>query len=142
CILYDKRGDGTFVDVTKQAGVSAAEWNADAAVADIYLDGDLDLYVSNMFGANHLYRNRGDGTFEEVTQSALGRTSWGAMGARFFDADGDEFPDLYVVDMHSDMWLRTDDHDKVREHAKFDTPAGANAHDAKEITSPDETRAA
>jgi hypothetical protein len=141
CILYDNRGDGTFVDVTKAAGVSASEWNGDAAVADIDLDGDLDLYVSNMFGGNHLYRNQGDGTFEEITQSALGRTSWGGMGARFFDADGDEYPDLYVVDMHSDMWLRPDERDRVREHSKFDTPAGSNAEDWKEITSPEETRA-
>ncbi len=141
CILWDNRGDGTFADVTKEAGVSASEWNADAAVADIDLDGDLDLYVTNMFGADRLYRNLGDGKFEEITTTALGRTSWGAMGARFFDGDGDELPDLYVVDMHSDMWLNPDERDRVHPTAKFNTPAGSNAKDWKEITSPEQTHA-
>src|SRR5262249_61540177 len=105
CILWDNRGDGTFVDVTKAAAVWAAEWNGDVAVADIDLDGDQDLYVSNMFGGNHLYRNHGDGTFEEITSPALGRTSGGAMGAGFFDADGDGLADLHVLYMHPDRCL-------------------------------------
>src|SRR5262249_47334854 len=47
----------------------------------------------------------GSGKFTEVTRKALGRTSWGAVGARAFDYDGDGDLDLYVVDMHSDMWI-------------------------------------
>ena len=75
CILWKNNGDGTFADVTKAAGLTAAEWNGDVAVADYDLDGDADLYVSNMFGPNHLYRNMGDGKFADVTDKALQRTS-------------------------------------------------------------------
>jgi enediyne biosynthesis protein E4 len=140
-ILYRNNGDATFTDVTEAAGIHADEWNGDAAVADIDLDGDPDLYVSNMFGANHLYRNRGDGTFEDITASALQRTSWGGMGARFFDANGDEFPDLYVVDMHSDMWTKSDQMEQVQEGAKFNTPLGLSVGGGKRIARPEDTQA-
>ncbi|HKQ62225.1 MAG TPA: CRTAC1 family protein, partial [Candidatus Polarisedimenticolaceae bacterium] len=139
--LWRNEGGGRFHDVTEEAGVGAAEWNPDAAVADIDLDGDLDLYVSNMFGANHLYRNRGNGSFEEITDAALERTSWGGMGCVFFDADGDEWPDLYVVDMHSDMWTKTNTPGVVQAAAKFDTPLGTAVPLGKVIRTPDETRA-
>lgn len=141
-ILYRNNGNGTFTDVTAVAGIVSAEWNGDAAVADIDLDGDLDLYTSNMFGTNHLFANRGDGTFEEITDAALGYTSWGGMGATFFDANGDAYPDLYVVDMHSDMWI---DHDKpddlVRPNAKYNTPLGPTVGGGRVITSPEESEA-
>jgi hypothetical protein len=141
CILYRNEGNGTFHDATREAGVDAAEWNGDAAVADIDLDGDPDLYVSNMFGANHLLRNRGDGKFEDITGVALRRTSWGGMGARFFDADGDDYPDLYVVDMHSDMWIAPDERARIQPGAKFDTPLGDYPEHWKVVKSPDDTRA-
>ena len=142
CILYRNEGNGTFHDATREAGVDAAEWNGDAAVADIDLDGDPDLYVSNMFGTNHLLRNRGDGKFEDITAVALRRTSWGGMGARFFDADGDDYPDLYVVDMHSDMWVTPQEKDRLQPAAKFDTPLGDYPEHWKVVKSADDTRAA
>jgi hypothetical protein len=58
-----------------------------------------------MFGASTLYRNNGDGTFTDVTRSALGRTSWGAIGSKAFDFDNDGKLDLLIADMHSDMWM-------------------------------------
>ncbi len=140
-ILYRNNGNATFTDVTKAAGINSAEWNGDIAVADIDLDGDSDFYVSNMFGTNHLYRNRGDGTFEEITDESLKRTSWGGMGARFFDSNGDEFPDLYVVDMHSDMWVAPDRPGDVHPTAKFSTPLGTIVKNSSEIVSPDDTLA-
>jgi hypothetical protein len=141
CVLYRNDGDGKFTDITQEAGIASAEWNGDVTVADIDLDGDPDLYVSNMFGANHLYRNKGDGTFEDITASALGRTSWGGMGAIFFDGNGDELPDLYVVDMHSDMWVKLDKPEQVVEHAKFNTPLGTSVGGGKEIAMADDTQA-
>jgi hypothetical protein len=142
-ILYRNDGNGKFSNATEEAGVGAAEWNGDATVADIDLDGDLDLYVSNMFGANHLYRNDGGGKFSDITSEALKRTSWGGMGARFFDANGDEFPDLYVVDMHSDMWIDPTNEDAATYQAssKFNTPLGSKVGGGKVITAPDETQA-
>jgi len=148
CILWRNNGDGTFADVTKAAGLTAAEWNGDVAVADYDLDGDADLYVSNMFGPNHLYRNTGKGTFEDVTDHALQRTSWGGMGARFFDGNGDDLPDLYVVDMHSDMVSIPKNPLEVQEHVKFDTLLSTTlvngalvAANRKVIESPEQTQA-
>ena len=139
--LFQNDGHGVFTDVTKKAGVAYTGHSSAVTWFDRDGDGDLDLYVSNMFGGDHLYRNGGDGKFEEITTTALGRTSWGSMGARFFDADGDELPDLYVVDMHSDMWLNPDERDRVTSTVKYNTPAGTNAKDWKAITSPEQTHA-
>jgi hypothetical protein len=75
------------------------------AVFDYNDDGYLDLLVTNMFGASQLFRNNGDGTFTDVTREVLGRTSWGAIGARAFDFNNDGRLDLFITDMHSDMWL-------------------------------------
>lgn len=104
-LLFHNQGNGRFAEVAEKAGVATDGWNGDCTVSDFDGDGFLDLYVTDMFGPNHLYRNRGDGTFEDVTHKTLRRTSWGAIGARFFDANNDGWPDLYVVDMHSDMWM-------------------------------------
>src|SRR5262245_8274393 len=104
-VLYHNNGNGTFTDVTEKAGLKGKGWGGDVAVFDYDEDGKLDLFVTNMFGASQLYRNNGDGTFTDVTKEALGRTSWGAIGSKAFDFNNDGHLDLYVVDMHSDMWL-------------------------------------
>jgi hypothetical protein len=103
-ILYRNNGNGTFTDVTKEAGLEGKGWGGDVAVFDYDEDGWLDLFVTNMFGASQLYRNNHDGTFTEVTKAVLGRTSWGAIGCRAFDFNNDGHLDLFVTDMHSDMW--------------------------------------
>src|SRR5262249_19540912 len=92
-------------EVTAVAGVAGKGWGGDVAVFDYNEDGKLDLFVTNMFGASQLYRNNGDGTFTDVTKEVLGPTSWGAIGSKAFDFNNDGRLDLYVADMHSDMWL-------------------------------------
>jgi FG-GAP-like repeat len=72
-ILFRNNADGTFTDVTQQAGLKAVGWNGDATVSDYDLDGYPDIYVTQMFGANRLYHNNGNGTFTDVTRKALGR---------------------------------------------------------------------
>src|SRR5262249_53867504 len=104
-VLYRNNGNGTFTDVTEKAGLGGKGWGGDVAVFDFNEDGRLDLLVTNMFGASQLYRNNGDGTFSDVTRDVLGRTSWGAIGSKAFDFNNDGQLDLYIVDMHSDMWL-------------------------------------
>jgi len=104
-VLYRNNGNGTFTNVTEKAGLKGQGWGGDVAVFDYNDDGFLDLLVTNMFGASQLYRNNGDGTFTEVTKEVLGRTSWGAIGSKVFDFNNDGRLDLYIVDMHSDMWL-------------------------------------
>ncbi|HKB42489.1 MAG TPA: CRTAC1 family protein [Gemmataceae bacterium] len=107
-VLYHNNGDGTFTDVTQKSGLKGQGWGGDVAVFDYNEDGKLDLFVTNMFGASQLYRNNGDGTFTDVTQQTLGKTSWGAIGSKAFDLDNDGHLDLFVADMHSDMWLSLD----------------------------------
>jgi enediyne biosynthesis protein E4 len=103
--FYLNDGKGTFTDATAEAGLGGKGWGGDIAVFDHDDDGDLDLFVCNMFGSSTLYRNEGKGRFADVTRAVLGKTSWGAMGARVLDVDGDARLDLLVIDMHSDMWM-------------------------------------
>src|SRR5262249_50676297 len=66
--LYRNRGDGTFEDVTARARVGLGDRICTAATfADFDNDGHLDLFVASTRGGNVLFRNRGDGTFEDVT---------------------------------------------------------------------------
>ncbi len=67
CRLYRNRGDGTFEEITKRAGIYNAQGKSlGVAVADFNGDGHPDLVVTNDTQPNFLYRSRGDGTFEEV----------------------------------------------------------------------------
>jgi len=97
--LYRNRGGGRFEDVTAQAGISAAGsgvYGMGAAAGDIDNDGFVDLYVTG-FDRNILYRNRGDGTFEDVTAKAgVAGGGWSAS-AGFFDYDRDGDLDLFVT---------------------------------------------
>ena len=108
-ILYRNNGDRTFTDVTDAAGLRGRGWAGDVAVFDYDEDGFLDLFVPSMFGRGQLYRNSGHGTFSDVTRETLGQEpSHGAIGTKVFDYDGDGRLDLFVVDMHSDMWMGLD----------------------------------
>jgi hypothetical protein len=94
--LFRNNGDGTFTDVTLQAGVEGKWWGCGAVAADYDNDGFVDLFVYN-FGKNILYHNNGDGTFTDVTVKAgvAGDNVWSG-GAAFGDYDNDGFLDLYV----------------------------------------------
>src|SRR5262249_23129799 len=95
--LYRNRGDGTFEDVTERSGTGGeGRWGSGVAVADFDNDGWPDIFVTN-FGPNILYRNRGDGTFENVAARAGVEAPGWNTGAAFFDADGDGDLDLYVA---------------------------------------------
>src|SRR5206468_3974171 len=106
--LFHNRGDGTFEAVTAKAGMRGGGWAGDVAVFDYDDDGFLDVFVPSMFGRCQLYHNNRDGTFTDVTATTLGPTPHGAIGAKVFDYDGDGRLDLFVVDMHSDMWMGLD----------------------------------
>ncbi len=56
-----------------------------------------------MQGSNHYFENDGGKRFVDKTAQLFPRTSWGAMGIKFFDYDNDGRPDLFITDMHSDM---------------------------------------
>jgi len=91
--LYRNRGDGTFDDVTEEAGLGWDGWGTGIAAGDVDGDGRVDLFLSN-FGPDVLYRNRGDGTFEQVP-GAPSIDGW-STGAVLFDADGDGDEDLFL----------------------------------------------
>ena len=94
--LYQNNGDGTFSDVTVQAGVGDTGYGHGCAVGDYNNDGYLDLYVTN-YGPNVLYLNNGDLTFTDVTADAgVGDPQWSSSCA-FADYDRDGDLDLYVV---------------------------------------------
>lgn len=122
-VLYHNNGDGTFSDVTGIAGVGDERWGSNCAFADYDNDGDLDLFVSNyvVFDLNKnpkcssrgirvycgpesyegvpdiLYRNDGDGTFTDVTESAGLYNAGKGFGAVWGDYDNDGDLDLFVA---------------------------------------------
>jgi len=97
--LYHQNADGSFTDVTERAGLTGMPQNRygmGVAVGDFDNDGWQDLYVTD-FGGNTLYRNRGDGTFADVTvRAGVGGSGW-SVSAGFFDYDNDGRLDLFVT---------------------------------------------
>lgn len=130
-LLYRNRGDGTFEDVTSAAGLGHPGAGISAVFLDYDRDGNLDLFLANYLtyvpekqseqnpGAypgplayagqdNILYRNRGDGTFEDVTRAAgLQVPGHRAMSVSAFDANRDGHVDLYVCndDTPNALWM-------------------------------------
>ncbi|HXA51643.1 MAG TPA: VCBS repeat-containing protein, partial [Candidatus Acidoferrum sp.] len=111
--LFRNNCNGTFTDVTKEAGVEFASYSTSAAFADVNNDGFLDLYVG-VYGKvvdsspdpqyrdrhgvpNKLYRNNGNGTFTDISHEAgVDDPGW-TLAVTFFDYDNDGNQDLYVA---------------------------------------------
>jgi hypothetical protein len=94
--LYRNNRNGTFTDVTKQAGLDAARWGEGVAVGDYNGDGYPDILFT-CYGGNYLYRNNGNGTFTDVTaKSGLGGEGRWTTSAVWFDYDNDGKLDLFV----------------------------------------------
>jgi hypothetical protein len=102
--LFRNRGDGTFQDVSKAAGVDDPKhyFGMQGVWGDLDNDGWPDLYVANDAGPNYLYHNNHDGTFEDIgllsgaALSAEGREQ-GSMGVDFGDIDHDGLFDIFVT---------------------------------------------
>jgi len=107
---YDRlfRNDGgRFVEVAKESGIDGNYFTLSATWVDYDQDGDADLYVSNDYtGPDMLYRNRGDGTFENVIRTAMPHTPWFSMGSDVGDLNNDGLPDLFASDMSATSHYR------------------------------------
>jgi tetratricopeptide (TPR) repeat protein len=102
--------DGTFTDVTSAAGLSTPTQTQTAVWADIDNDGFLDLFVGNESGPSHLFRNKGDGTFEDISHAAgIDRSAYTkAVVAADYDNDG--YVDFYVSNLNGDNFLYHNNH--------------------------------
>jgi hypothetical protein len=139
-VLFRNNGNGTFQDVTESAGVGHTGWSTSAAFFDYDRDGDLDLFVTNYIHwspatdlecytsdnrrdyctpesyhaplGDVLYRNRGDGTFEDVSTAAGLRTADGnGFGIAIADFNQDGRLDIYVANdgNPNQLWIQTPD---------------------------------
>jgi enediyne biosynthesis protein E4 len=94
--LYHNNHDGTFTDVTQQAGLAFETYGMGCAVGDYDNDGFDDLYVTSV-GSNHLYHNLGNGRFADVTAKAGVSDPGFSASAIWFDYDNDGKLDLFVT---------------------------------------------
>ncbi|HKG59585.1 MAG TPA: CRTAC1 family protein [Pyrinomonadaceae bacterium] len=102
--LYRNNGDGTFTDVSKQAGVEDANgyYGLGVLTGDFDDDGLIDIFVANDSTPNFHYRNKGDGTFEEIGFSAgtavnENGSEQGSMGVTAGDYDHDGKLDIFIT---------------------------------------------
>jgi hypothetical protein len=160
--LWRNEGDGTFTEVAAAAGVVSPVWSSSAAFFDYDRDGDLDLFVGNYvdfridrhepcYGPtsaqdycspkiyspllNRLYRNRGDGRFEDVSGAAgISEAYGGALGVVAADFDGDGWLDVYVANdgRPNQLWLNQRD-GSFRDEA-FLAGAAVNMHGMAEAS--------
>ena len=137
--MLRNNGDGTFSDVTGRTGTGHGRWGVSASFLDFDRDGWLDLYVGNYVDhrpggdadcstptgvrnycgpqrylpvPDRLYRNRGDGTFDDVTAESQIAGAFGrALGVVADDLDGDGWVDVYVANDGDDnqLWINRRD---------------------------------
>ena len=107
CHLFRNNRDGTFTDVTENAGLAHSGWGQACCVGDYDNDGWDDLFAT-YYGQNVLFRNNGNGTFTDVTAKAgllQEKTRWNS-GCAFLDYDRDGHLDLFVGN-YIDLDLKT-----------------------------------
>jgi hypothetical protein len=116
--LFRNNGNGTFTDVTEEAGLKMWRPAFTAAWVDYDCDGYLDLFIANNLGGlfdrktpNRLFHNNGDGTFTEVAESAGLATIWPTIGSAWGDYNDDGYPDLFLSNAvgHSQLFRNNGD---------------------------------
>lgn len=93
--LYHNDRDGTFTDVTKEAGLMVEMYGLGCAIADYDNDGNVDIYMTCL-GPNYLFRNLGGGRFADVTARARANDPGFSTSAAWLDYDKDGNLDLYI----------------------------------------------
>ncbi|MGB5371118.1 MAG: VCBS repeat-containing protein [Flavobacteriaceae bacterium] len=98
--LYHNNGNGTFTDVTLEAGITIEGFGLGIAVADLNYDGWPDLYVCNDYLTNDLlYINNQDGTFSNTIKEVVRHQSKFSMGSDISDYNNDGYLDIITLDM-------------------------------------------
>jgi len=106
--------DGTFTDVTKEAGLATPATRTQTAVwADIDNDGFVDLFVGNENGPSQLFRNRGDGTFEDISRSSGVDKIAFTKGVVAADYDNDGYIDFFVSNLYGANFLYHNNHNRT-----------------------------
>ncbi|MFP4520616.1 MAG: FG-GAP-like repeat-containing protein [Fibrobacterota bacterium] len=97
--LYKNNGDGTFTDVTSSSGTGYTKATHCAVFFDMDNDEDLDLFVGNAGDNDVLYKNNGDGTFTDITASAVPQDEWldNTLDAKAADFNDDGHLDLLIT---------------------------------------------
>ncbi|MGZ0171000.1 MAG: FG-GAP repeat domain-containing protein [Planctomycetales bacterium] len=105
--LWQNQGDGRFANVPKASGAGGGARISFAAVWHFHDDDHWpDLYVANDFGKNIHLRNRGDGTFEDISDTTGTADFSTSMGVAAGDIDNDGHSEIYVANMYSKMGRR------------------------------------
>ena len=108
-LVYHNDGNGHFTEISHKVGLAEPGKGLGIALADYDRDGYLDIFVANDSMPEFLYRNKGDGTFEEVALSSGAAVdgeghTYAGMGVDFADYNNDGLPDLVVTDLASQMY--------------------------------------
>jgi len=98
--LYRNNGDGTFTDVSAEAGILIEGYGLGVAISDLNFDGLPDVYAANDFLSNDLiWVNQGNGTFVNKAADYLKHQTHNGMGTDIADINNDQLPDIAVLDM-------------------------------------------
>jgi hypothetical protein len=144
-ILFHNKGDGTFEDVSKKAGINVDRWSISSTWLDFDRDGCVDLFVGRYVqfdpkyrafypadnypgpldyegDTNRLYHNNCNGTFTDVTEkSGIAAFKGRTMGVTSADFDGDGWPDIYVANDKTENFLFHNKHDGTFEEIATDS---------------------
>ncbi len=131
---YRNNRNGTFTEVTKEIGLASSGWTLDLGHADADNDGDDDLYAAVDFGTDRFFVNNGNGTFTDISKTAIGVDTKKGMNVDWGDYDNDGLLDLYVTNITDDymkegnfLWHNNGDLtfvDVARETRTYDTGWG------------------
>lgn len=98
--LYRNNGDGTFSNVTLEAGIVYEGFGLGVAIGDVNKDGYPDIYISNDYVSNDLlYINQGDGSFRNMIADYMSYQTRSSMGNDLADINNDGNPDMFTLDM-------------------------------------------
>jgi hypothetical protein len=104
-LFYRNDGNGHFTEATREVGLEDTGWTMALGVGDYDNDGWPDIYVANDYGPDRLFRNLGNGKFEDATARSIGSDTKKGMNAEFGDYDNDGDLDIYVTNV-TEAFLR------------------------------------